>query len=120
MSQTPTNPVPAKTPATAVEKQLLWLVRNLVVQGCTDERFGQALAFDGPTPVFSQFIGIYAQAIALLADYGLVTGLTDNGGRVVSGNIIPPVETAKTLQTGMFDPRAGEALQTTPEIGDHL
>lgn len=109
-----------KIAQTPTEKQFLWMIRDLVLQGCTDERFGEVLTFDGPTPIFSQFIGKYAEATALLAEYGLVTDLTDNGGRVVSGKMLSLVETAKVLQTGVFVPRPEEALQTTPEIGDHL
>jgi hypothetical protein len=112
--------MPDKSPTTDTEKRLLWLVRDLVEQGCTDKRFGEVLDFDGPVPVFSQFIGKYAEAIALLAEYGLVTDLTDNGGRVVSGNLLPLVKTAEVLQTGVFNPSREEAFQTSPEIGDHL
>ena len=115
--QSPTNSE-SLTPQTPAEKRLLWMIRDLVAQGCTDERFGE-ISFDGPTPVFSQFIGKYAEAIALLAEYGLVTGLTDNGGRVVSGELLSLAATAEVLKTGPFRP-TDEVLQSEPEIGDHL
>ena len=108
-----------QSPNTPAEKRLLWMIRDLVAQSCTDERFGE-IAFDGPIPVFSQFVGKYAEAIALLAEYALVTDLTDNGGRVVSGKLLSMIDTAKMLQTGIFNPNKEEALQFVPEIGDHL
>ena len=98
---------PSPTPvllaaATPTERRLLWLVRDLVLQSCTDCPKGSHLAYEDPTPVFSGFIGIYAEAIALLAEYGLVTDLTDNGGRVVSGTVLPVGESAQVLKTGPF------------------
>ena len=110
----PQSPTVANTP---VEKRLLWLVRDLVAQGCTDT--SKPVEFDGPIPVFSEFIGVYAEAIALLAEYALVTDLTGNGGRVVSANLLPVGETAQVLKTGPFRSK-DEPLQATPEIGDHL
>jgi hypothetical protein len=110
-------PVPDKSPTTATEKRLLWLVRDLVAQGCTE---GNPASWDGEIFVFSQFIGKYAEAMALLAEYGLVTDLTDNGGRVVGGKLLSLVDTAEILQTGIFDPIKEEAFQSAPEIGDHL
>lgn len=109
-----------KSPTTDIEKRLLWMVRDLVAQDCIDERFGEVLDFDGPAPVFSQFIGKYAEAIALLAEYGLVTDLTDNGGRVVSGKLLSLMKTAEVLQTGVYSSTKEEAFQSAPEIGDHL
>jgi hypothetical protein len=106
----------AQTPA---EKQFLWMIRDLVAQGCIDWQNDEG-PWDGPIPVFSQFVARYAEAIALLAEYGLVTDLTDNGGRVVSGKLLSLIDTAKTLQTGVFNPRPEEAFQTAPEIGDHI
>lgn len=103
-------PVPDKAPTTATEKHLLWLVRDLVAQSCADD----ALSWDGPIPVFSQFIGKYAEAIALLAEYGLVTDLTDNGGRVVGGKLLSLMDTAKVLQTGIFNPIKEEAAGSGP------
>lgn len=111
--------MPDKSLATATEKRLLWLVRDLVAQGCVDSK-ADDFSWDGPIPVFSHFIGKYAEAIALLAEYGLVTDLTDNGGRVVEGKLLSLVDTAKVLQTGIFNPIKEEAFQTAPEIGDHL
>ena len=105
---------------TPAEKQFLWMIRDLVAQGCCDRAKDDSISWDGPIPVFSQFVGKYAEAIALLADYGLVTDLTDNGGRVVSGKLLSLVDTAKVLQTGIFNPREEEAFQIAPEIGDHL
>lgn len=107
-------------PNTPAEKQFLWMIRDLVIQGCSDWPKDARPGFDDPTPVFSQFVGKYAEAIALLADYGLVTDLADNGGRVVSGKLLSLTDMAKVLQTGIFDPRKEEAFQTAPEIGDHL
>ena len=89
--------------STPTERRLLWLVRDLVIQSCTSYPKGSpAPAYDDPTPVFSGFIAVYAEAIALLAEYGLVTGLTDNGGRVVGGNVLTPEESAQVLKTGPF------------------
>lgn len=109
-----TTSLAANTPA---EKRLLWLVRDLVAQGCTDT--SKPVEFDGPIPVFSEFIGVYAEAIALLAEYALVTDLTDNGGRVVSANLLPVGETAQVLKTGPFRPK-DEPLRVESEIGDNL
>jgi hypothetical protein len=114
------KPMPDKSPTTATEKRLLWMVRDLVAQGCTEYKKGDPISWDGPIPVFSQFVGKYAEAIALFAEYGLVTDLTDNGGRVVSGKLLSLMKTAEVLQTGIFDPRKEEAFQTSPGIGDYL
>jgi len=101
--ESPTTLV-ARTPA---EKRLLWLVRDLVVQNCWDRKAEDlSTAWDGPIPVFSQFIGKYAEAIALLGEYGLVTDLVDNGGRVVGGSLLSLLDTAEVLKTGPF--RDGE------------
>jgi hypothetical protein len=111
--------MPDKSPTTDTEKRLLWLVRDLVAQDCVD-RTADDFSCDDPIPVFSQFIGKYAEAIALLAEYGLVTDLTNNGDRVVSGKLLSLMKTAEVLQTGIFNPRKEEAFQISPEIGDHL
>jgi hypothetical protein len=99
------------TPTTPAERRLLWLVRDLIAQACS-EKDDSATSWDGPIPVFSQFIGKYAEAIALLAEYGLVTELTDNVGRMVGGRLLSLNDTARVLQTGWFEPRDEEALQT--------
>ena len=112
--------MPDKAPTTDTEKRLLWMVRDLVAQSCPDRMKDDSTAWDGPISVFSQFVGRYAEAIALLAEYGLVTDLMDNGGRVVGGKLLSLVDTAKVLQTGIFNPNKEEAFQTLPEIGDHL
>ena len=89
--------------STPTERRLLWLVRDLVLQSCTDyPKDAPTPAYDDPTPVFSGFIAVHAEAIALLAEYGLVTDLTDNGGRVVAGKILPVGESAEVLKTGPF------------------
>ncbi len=98
-----TDPSPTLAPNTSTEKRLLWLIRDLVLQSCTDIPKDSHLGYDDPTPVFSGFIGVHAEAIALLADYGLVSDLTDNGGRVVGGNILPVGESAKVLKTGPWN-----------------
>ena len=87
---------------TSVEKRLVWMIRDLVIQNCFDHRTAGNPGFDDPTPVFSGFIGKHAEAIALLNEYGLVTDFTDNGGRVVAGTILNLVDTAKVLKTGPF------------------
>lgn len=101
MSPSPTNP-PAASPATPIEKRLLWLIRDLVIQSCSDWPRNSKPAYGDPIPVFSGFIGVHAEAIALLAEYGLVTDVSDNGGRVVSGKILPVGESAQVLKTGLF------------------
>lgn len=103
---------PNLAPSTPTEKRLLWLVRDLVLQSCSNWPKGYTPAYDDPTPVFSGFIGVHAEAIALLAEYGLVSDLTDNGGRVVGGNILPVGETAQVLKTGIFDPKNREGKAT--------
>jgi hypothetical protein len=95
------TPAPTLVPATSVEKRLLWLVRDLVQQ--SNSVFDESQTFDGPIPVFSQFIGVYAEAIALLAEYGLVTDLTDNGGRAVGGKLLSVGESAAVLKTDPWD-----------------
>ena len=79
------------------------MVRDLVAQNCGD--YKQVVEFDGPVPVFSGFIAKHAEAIALLGEYGMVTELTDNGGRVVSAKLLPMGETAEVLKTGLFRPK---------------
>lgn len=105
VTPSPTNPASPQTPT---EKRLLWLIRYLVLQSCSDWPKDSKPAYDDPTPVFSGFVGVHAEAIALLAEYGVVTDLTDNGGRVVGGTLLPPSETAAVLKTGPFD--------ETPEV----
>jgi hypothetical protein len=109
-----TDPSPTLAPNTPTEKRLLWVIRGLVIQSCTDVPKGSSLGYDDPTPVFSGFIGVHAEAIALLAEYGLVSDLSDNGGRVVSGNILPVGESAKVLKTGPFDETRVEAAPESP------
>ncbi len=111
--------MPDKSPTTATEKRLLWMVRELVAQSCPDRMKDDSTSWDGPISVFSQFVGRYAEAIALLADYGLVTDLTDNGVRVVGGKLLGGMATAEVLKTGPFRPK-DEVAQIEPEIGDHL
>ena len=94
--------MPDKTPTTDIEKRLLWMIRDLVAQSCPDRMKDDSTAWDGPISVFSQFVGRYAEAIALLAEYGLVTDLMDNGGRVVGGKLLSLMETAQILKTGWF------------------
>ena len=106
------NLSPTLAPSTPTEKRLLWLIRDLVIQSCADFPKGSRLGYDDPTPVFSGFIGVHAEAIALLAEYGLVTDLTDNGGRVVGGKVLPVGESAKVLKTGQFDE---ERVDAAPE-----
>ena len=89
------------TPSTDIERKLLWLVRNLVIQNCT-EITPAPLGYDDPIPVFSGFIGIHAEAISLLAEFGIVTDLSDNHGRVTSGNVLDEVSTARVLKSGIF------------------
>ena len=101
MSPSPTNP-PAASPATPIEKRLLWLVRDLVLQSCAIYPKVSTLSYDDAALVFSGFIGIYAEAIALLAEYGLVTDLNDNGGRGVEGKLLSVGESAQVLKTGPF------------------
>ena len=110
----PTNPAPAVplSAATPTEKRLLWLVRDLVIQGCSSWPKGARPKYDDPIPVFSGFIGVHAEAIALLAEYGLVTDLTDNGGRVVGGKLLPVAETAQVLKTGVFDLQSQKGKDT--------
>ena len=88
--------------ATPTEKRFLWLIRDLVIQSCSDWPKDAKPAYDDPTPVFSGFIGVHAEAIALLAEYGLVIDLTDNGGRVVGGTMLSVGESARILRTGPF------------------
>lgn len=94
--------MPDKSPTTAIEKRLLWLIRDLVVQSCSDWPKDAKPAYDDPIPVFSGFIAVHAEAIALLGEYGLIAELTDNGGRVVGGKVLPVGETAQILKTGWF------------------
>ena len=112
--------MPDKTPTTDTEKRLLWMVRDLVAQSCADRSKDYSTSWDGPIVVFSQFVGKYAEAIALLAEYGLVAYLRDNGGRVVQGKLLSLMDKAKVLETGIFNPNKEEAFQFMPEIGDHL
>ncbi len=116
MAEPPTNVT--KIASTSAEKIMLWLIRDLVVQNC-DQTSEADWTFDGPRSVFSGFIGVHAEAIAFLADYGLVTDLTDNGGRVVSGKLMGELDTASVLKTGPYRP-TDEAAPVVPEIGDHL
>lgn len=92
------------------------MVRDLVAQSCPDRMKNDSTAWDGPVPVFSQFIGKYSEAIALLAEYGLVTDLADNGGRVVGGNLLSLAETARVLKTGPFKPKEIEGLPSSADL----
>ena len=105
-----------KSPTTVAEKRLLWLIRDLVAQSCADYKKNPIPAYDDPIPVFSGFIGIHAEAITLLAEYGLVMDLTDNGGRVVSGKLLPMGGAAKVLKTGPFRPK--EDVSPLPSAAD--
>ena len=112
------SPPTSSVPSTPAEKRLLWLIRDLVIQSCDDTSEAD-WTFDGPRSVFSGFIGVHAEAIALLAEYGLVLDLTDNGGRVVGGKLLGCMATAEVLKTGPFRPK-DEVAQIEPEIGDYL
>jgi hypothetical protein len=101
--------------STPIERRLLWLVRDLVLQSCTDYPKDARPDYDKPTPVFSGFIAVHAEAIALLAEYGLVTDLTDNGGRVVGGNVLTLEESAAVLKTGPFSGAAKKECSTPSE-----
>jgi len=105
-----------KSPTTVAEKRLLWLIRDLVAQSCADYKKSATPAYDDPIHVFSGFIGIRAEAIALLAEYGLVKDLADNGGRVVRGKLLPVGEAAKVLKTGPFRPK--EDVNPLPSAAD--
>ena len=98
-----------KIATTDTEKQLLWIVRDLVAQSCDDTRRDVEKKYDDPIPVFSQFIAIHAEAIVTLAAYGIVTDVTDNGGRVVAGKLLSNIETAKILKTGIFGDKPQES-----------
>ena len=107
----------AASPATPAEKRLLWLVRDLVLQSCTDfpKDALHAHPFDDPIPLFSGFIAVHAEAIALLAEYGLVADLTDNGGRVVGGIMLNLIDSAQVLKTGPFASK-GEKAVSRPQV----
>ena len=112
-SSSPTNAkTPVKEAITPTEKRLLWLVRDLVLQSCTDFPKGAVHIhpFDDSTPVFSGFIAVHAEAIALLAEYGLAVKVTDNGGRVVGGMMLNMVDSAQVLRTGPFAPKGEKAV----------
>jgi hypothetical protein len=113
-SPSPTNVAasPGKEAITPTEKCLLWLVRDLVLQSCTDfpKDALHTHPFDDSTPVFSGFIAVHAEAIALLAEYGLVANVTDNGGRVVGGTMLNLVDSAQVLKTGPFAPKDEKAV----------
>ena len=102
-----------KTATTDTETQLLWMVRELVAQGCDDTRRDVKIGYDEPFPIFSKFVAIYAEAIVLLEDYGIVTGVTDNGGRVVAGKMLSRFEAARILKTGIFDEKPKESNAPT-------
>lgn len=76
------------TPTTEQEKTLLWFVRDLVLQGCTTTY----------PEVFSGFIGIYADALILLNEYGLLREFRDDGRRCVDGRMLEPEEFSRRLE----------------------
>ena len=95
---------------------VLSLLTIVVLQGCSDWPKGTQPMYDDPTPVFSGFIAVYAEAIALLAEYGLVADLTDNGGRVVSGTLLPVGESAKVLKTGPWAEKGDAVLPSASDL----
>lgn len=96
---------------------MIWMILDLVLQGCTDSRRDVTrISFDDPTPVFSQFISIYATAIVFLQSYGIVTDVRDNGGRVVSGKMLPLIECAKILKTGIYSDKPQESAATQSDV----
>ena len=101
MDKSPTTSV--SVPGTPTEKRLLWLVRDLVIQNCLEVAEGH-VNWNRPLPVFSGFIGVHAEAIRFLSEYGLVVDFVDGaGGRDVRGSVLTMDATAKILNTYKID-----------------
>ena len=59
--------MPDKSPTTATEKRLLWMVRDLVAKGCIDHTKDESTSWDGPIPVFSSHVTVDASAAEAIA-----------------------------------------------------
>ena len=108
----PTKSVaPTLIATTPVERQLLWTIADLVAQNCSDHSpRDQRPVYGESSRVFSEFIAAHAEAIALLASYGLVTDLFDNGRRTVEGKLLGGLEIARILRTGPFELKSDLAV----------